>query len=120
MHDSGAYTGEIPGGFLKALGCSYVIIGHSERRQYHGETDEIVGNKVKAALKHGVVPVLCVGETEAELEEFDALPYKAPKCEEVSFSIPFGFQLVSQTMCSRILTPSSDSILDRMFSLASF
>ena len=70
MHDSGAYTGEIPGGFLKALGCSYVIIGHSERRQYHGENDEIVGNKVKAAIKHGVVPVLCVGETEAELEEF--------------------------------------------------
>ncbi|MEY4102021.1 MAG: Triosephosphate isomerase, partial [Actinomycetota bacterium] len=70
MHDSGAYTGEISGVFLKALGCSYVIIGHSERRQYHGENDEIVGNKVTAALKHGVVPVLCVGESEAELEEF--------------------------------------------------
>jgi triosephosphate isomerase len=70
MHDSGAYTGEISGVFLKALGASYVIIGHSERRQYHGENDEIVGSKVKAALKHGVVPVLCVGESEAELEEF--------------------------------------------------
>lgn len=70
VHDSGAYTGEISGVFLKALGASYVIIGHSERRQYHGETDEIVGNKVKAAIKHGVVPVLCVGESEAELEEF--------------------------------------------------
>jgi triosephosphate isomerase len=70
MHDSGAYTGEISGVFLKALGAAYVIIGHSERRQYHGEIDEIVGNKVKAALKHGVVPVLCVGESEAELEEF--------------------------------------------------
>jgi triosephosphate isomerase len=70
MHDSGAYTGEISGVFLKALGAAYVIIGHSERRQYHGENDEIVGNKVKAALKHGVVPVLCVGESEAELEEF--------------------------------------------------
>jgi len=70
MHDSGAYTGEISGVFLKALGAAYVIIGHSERRQYHGENDEIVANKVKAALKHGVVPVLCVGESEAELEEF--------------------------------------------------
>jgi triosephosphate isomerase len=70
MHDSGAYTGEISGVFLKALGAAYVIIGHSERRQYHGENDEIVGNKVKAALKHDVVPVLCVGESEAELEEF--------------------------------------------------
>lgn len=70
MHDSGAYTGEISGAFLKALGCRYVIIGHSERREYHHETDEIVGKKVTAALKHGLVPVLCVGESEAELEEF--------------------------------------------------
>lgn len=70
MHDSGAYTGEISGAFLRALGCRYVIIGHSERREYHHETDEIVGKKVTAALKHGLVPVLCVGESEAELEEF--------------------------------------------------
>lgn len=69
-HDSGAYTGEISGAFLKALGCTYVIIGHSERRQYHHETDEILGNKVKAAIKYDLIPVLCVGESEAELEEF--------------------------------------------------
>src|SRR6188768_3614891 len=61
--DSGAYTGEISGAFLKALDCTYVIIGHSERRQYHAETDEQLGRKVAAALKHGLVPVLCVGET---------------------------------------------------------
>jgi triosephosphate isomerase len=70
MHDSGAYTGEIPGSFLASLGCDYVIIGHSERRQYHGENDEIVGKKLHAALKHGLVPIVCVGETEAQLDEF--------------------------------------------------
>jgi len=68
--DSGAYTGEISGAFLKALDCTYVIIGHSERRQYHGETDELLGRKVAAAIKHGLVPVLCVGETAEDLEEF--------------------------------------------------
>jgi len=67
--DSGAYTGEISGAFLKSLDCSYVIIGHSERRQYHGESDELLGRKVAAALKHGLVPVLCVGETAEDLEE---------------------------------------------------
>lgn len=68
-HDSGAYTGEISGAFLKALDCSYVIIGHSERRQYHSESDELLGRKVAAALKHGLVPVLCVGETAEDLEQ---------------------------------------------------
>ena len=66
--DSGAYTGEISGGFLKALDASYVIIGHSERRQYHGETDEQVAAKVAAAHRHGLVPVICVGETAEDLE----------------------------------------------------
>ena len=66
--DSGAYTGEISGAFLKALDCSYVIIGHSERRTLHAETDEQIGRKVAAALKHGLVPVLCVGETAEDLE----------------------------------------------------
>jgi triosephosphate isomerase len=61
-HDSGAYTGEVSGPMLAKLGCSYVTVGHSERRQYHGETDELVGKKARAALKHGVAPILCVGE----------------------------------------------------------
>lgn len=68
-HLSGAYTGDISGAFLKALACTYVIIGHSERRQGHGETDEVVNAKTLAAISHGLVPVICVGETEAELEE---------------------------------------------------
>ncbi|HEY9323997.1 MAG TPA: triose-phosphate isomerase [Agromyces sp.] len=67
--DSGAYTGEISGAFLAKLDASYVIIGHSERRQYHAETDEVVAAKVKAALKHSLVPVICVGETLEQREE---------------------------------------------------
>ncbi len=58
----GAYTGEISGKMLKDLNCDYVILGHSERRQYAGETDEIVSSKLKMALKCGLTPILCVGE----------------------------------------------------------
>ncbi|WP_419993987.1 triose-phosphate isomerase [Streptomyces boninensis] len=61
-HDSGAYTGEIAGPMLSKLKCSYVVIGHSERRQYHGEDEAVCNAKVKAAFKHGLVPILCVGE----------------------------------------------------------
>lgn len=68
QYDSGAYTGEISGAFLKALDCSYVIIGHSERRTMHNESDEIVAAKTAAAIKHGIVPVICVGETAEDLE----------------------------------------------------
>ena len=60
---SGAYTGEIAPPMLKALGVKYVILGHSERRQYFGETDELVNKKIKAALEHGLTPIVCVGET---------------------------------------------------------
>jgi len=68
-HDSGAYTGEISGQFLAQLDAKYVIIGHSERRTLHGETDDDVAAKVKAAIKHGLVPVICVGETAEDLEK---------------------------------------------------
>lgn len=68
-HESGAYTGEISAAFLSALDCDYVIVGHSERRTLHSETDEQVGAKAVAALKHGVVPVICVGETADDLAE---------------------------------------------------
>jgi triosephosphate isomerase len=61
-HDAGAYTGEISGAMLAKLGCTYVVVGHSERREYHGEDDAEVGAKVRAALKHGLAPVLCIGE----------------------------------------------------------
>lgn len=67
-HDSGAYTGEISGAFLSQLECQYVIVGHSERRTLHNEGDEQVAAKVTAALKHNLVPVICVGETADDLE----------------------------------------------------
>ena len=67
-HESGAFTGEISASFLKALDCAYVIIGHSERRTLHAETDEVVSAKVAAAFAHGLVPVICVGETAEDLE----------------------------------------------------
>lgn len=70
MHwsDEGAYTGEVAPGMLRDVGCRYVILGHSERRQYFGETDELVNKKIKAALAHGLVPVVCVGELLAQRE----------------------------------------------------
>lgn len=71
-HDSGAYTGEISGAFLKQLDCGYVIIGHSERRTLHAESDADVNAKVVAAHRHGLVPVLCVGETAEDLERHGA------------------------------------------------
>ena len=61
-HDSGAYTGDISGVMLAKLGCTYVVVGHSERREYHADTDEVVNTKVKAAARNGLVPILCVGE----------------------------------------------------------
>ncbi|GAA2245820.1 triose-phosphate isomerase [Herbiconiux moechotypicola] len=70
QHESGAYTGEISGAFLAQLDTKYVIIGHSERRTLHGETDEIVAAKTKAAIGHGIVPIVCVGETSDDLEKF--------------------------------------------------
>ncbi|RNE66510.1 triose-phosphate isomerase [Cryobacterium tepidiphilum] len=68
-HDSGAYTGEISGAFLAQLECQYVIIGHSERRTLHREDDDQVQAKVQAALKHNLVPVICVGESADDLEK---------------------------------------------------
>ncbi|PRY61566.1 triosephosphate isomerase [Knoellia remsis] len=62
QHKSGAYTGDISGAFLAKLGCTYVVVGHSERREYHHETDEIVRAKVAAAYEFGLTPILCVGE----------------------------------------------------------
>ena len=62
QHDEGAYTGEVSGPMLAKLGCTYAIIGHSERREYHHESDELLNAKVKAAYKHGLTPILCCGE----------------------------------------------------------
>jgi triosephosphate isomerase len=68
-HADGAYTGDISGRMLAKLGCSYVLTGHSERRQYHGEDDALVNAKVRAALAHELTPVLCVGEPLAVREQ---------------------------------------------------
>ena len=65
---SGAYTGEVSAAMLKDFGVRYAIVGHSERRQYHGETDALVAGKAKAALAAGITPIVCVGETLAERE----------------------------------------------------
>jgi len=61
-HDSGAYTGEISGSMLAKLGCTYAVVGHSERRAYHHEDDDVVNSKVVAAFRHDLVPILCIGE----------------------------------------------------------
>ena len=75
VHASGAYTGEVSAAMLKEFGVRYAIVGHSERRQYHGESDATVSLKAKAALANGITPIVCVGETLAERE--------AGKSEEV-------------------------------------
>ena len=75
QHESGAFTGEISVAMLKEFGVRYAIVGHSERRQYHGETDAVVAAKAQRALAGGVTPIVCVGETLAERE--------AGKTEEV-------------------------------------
>jgi len=66
--DEGAFTGEVSPVMLKDAGCQYVIIGHSERRQFFGETNETVNKKIKASLKHGLTPIICVGENLQERE----------------------------------------------------
>ena len=69
--DQGAFTGEVSPPMLRDIGCRYVIIGHSERRAYFGETDETVNKKVKAALSHDLLPIICVGESLEQREGGD-------------------------------------------------
>jgi len=69
FEDEGAFTGEVSAPMLKAVGCQYVIIGHSERRQYFGETNKTVNKKIFAALKHNLLPIVCIGETLEEREK---------------------------------------------------
>ncbi|MCQ2406316.1 MAG: triose-phosphate isomerase [Oscillospiraceae bacterium] len=74
VYDKGAYTGEISGAMLKDAGCKYVIVGHSERRQYHGETDAEVNLKALKAFENGLVPIICVGESLEQREKGLTLP----------------------------------------------
>lgn len=69
VHNDGAYTGEISLSMLKAVGCEYVIVGHSERRQYHGETNQLINAKAKKVLDGGLTPIICIGETVEEREK---------------------------------------------------
>ncbi len=94
QHDSGAYTGDISGAFLKALDCRYVIVGHSERRTLHGETDEVVAAKSAAAVKHGLVPVICVGETAEDLEQHGAAAVPVAQLRAALTGLPKGADVV--------------------------
>ena len=84
MHwaETGAYTGEVSGKMLKAIGVEYVIIGHSERRQYFAETDETVNLKLKAAFNYGLKPIVCVGETLEQREEGKAIEIVTKQIEK--------------------------------------
>lgn len=94
QHDSGAHTGEISGQFLSALGCDYVIIGHSERRADHGESDEVVHAKAVASLHHGLTPVICVGETAEDLEQHGASAIPVAQLGAAVAELPKDAELV--------------------------
>jgi triosephosphate isomerase len=79
--DAGAFTGEISGPMLKDLGVTHVIIGHSERRQYFNETNETVNKRLRAALKHGLIPIVCVGENLAQRESNKTFDIIKDHCE---------------------------------------
>lgn len=80
--DKGAFTGEISGPMLKDAGCGYVIIGHSERRQFFGETDAGVNKKIKAALKSGLSPIVCIGESLEERDRNETMPKVSRQIED--------------------------------------
>jgi triosephosphate isomerase len=92
--DDGAHTGDISGEFLAKLNCRYVIIGHSERRQNHHEDDELITAKTKAALRHGLVPVICVGETSDDLDKFGASAVPVGQLRAVLAEIPADSEIV--------------------------
>jgi len=86
--DQGAYTGEVSAPLLKDVGCTYCIVGHSERRQIFGETDDTVNRRVQALLPHGVIPILCVGETLDQREAGDTLNVVLSQVEKGLGSVP--------------------------------
>ncbi len=113
-YDSGAYTGDVSGAMLAKLGCSYVTVGHSERREYHAETDELVNAKVKAALKNDVAPILCVGERLEVREAGDHVEHttaqliaglKGLKTEQVT-KVVLAYEPVWAIGTGRVATPA--------------
>jgi triosephosphate isomerase (TIM) len=89
-YDSGAYTGDVSGPMLAKLGCDYVLAGHSERRLYHHESDEVVNAKVQAALRSGLTPILCVGESLAIRQEGRAVEYCVGMLDGSLAEVPAG------------------------------
>ena len=87
-HESGAFTGEISGGMLQKLGCTYAVVGHSERRQYHAESDEVVNDKVRAAFAHGLTPILCVGEGLNVRKAGDQVSYTLAQVKAALVDVP--------------------------------
>jgi triosephosphate isomerase len=113
-HDSGAYTGDVSGPMLAKLGCAYVVVGHSERREYHHEDDELVGAKVRAALKHELTPILCVGERIDVREQGTHVEYtnaqlvaalKGLKAEQVA-NVVIAYEPVWAIGTGRVATPA--------------
>jgi triosephosphate isomerase len=94
LHDEGAHTGDISGVFLAALDCRYVLVGHSERRADHHEDDEICAGKVQAALRNNLIPILCVGETSEDLEQYGASKVPVDQLSAVLRTIPQGAEFV--------------------------
>jgi triosephosphate isomerase (TIM) len=89
-HDDGAYTGDVSGAMLAKLGCTYVVVGHSERRQYHAEDDALVNRKVHAALRHGMVPILCIGEGLDVRREGRHVEYTLAQLDGALADVPAG------------------------------
>lgn len=92
--DSGAYTGDISGAFLARLDVKYVIVGHSERRTIHGESDEVLAAKVAAAHRHGLVPVVCVGETADDLEKHGPSAVPVAQLRAALSQVPASAEIV--------------------------
>jgi len=94
--DEGAFTGEVSAPMLKDAGCEYAVIGHSERRQYFGETDDTVNKKIKAALAHDLIPIMCIGESLDERE-------KGKTIEKVEDQINAGLEGLGKDEISRLI-----------------
>jgi triosephosphate isomerase (TIM) len=114
-YENGAYTGDVSGAMLAALGCSFVVVGHSERREYHHEDDELVNRKVKAALKHTMTPILCVGENLEVREAGDHIGHctgqviadlKGLKAEQVK-GVVIAYEPIWAIGTGRVATPEN-------------
>lgn len=90
LHEAGAYTGEVGAAMLRDFGCRYVIVGHSERRAYHGESNEVVAAKAVRALDAGLVPIVCVGETLAQREAGETAAVVAAQLDAVLDAVDPG------------------------------